>query len=125
MARVLILDVLNGKGLYEAECNELADYYKHLQCDCFDIAHYCVGDKCFDMFVDDIGLFAERRIVSVIDYAGNPMLVNNVVFANHDNEGNTTSLTDEDITLIKRNVMHVVDFDAEPIAEWDVIIAKY
>lgn len=125
MAKVLILDVLNGKGLYEAECNELADYYMHLQCDCFDIAHYRVGDKCFDMFVDDIGLFKERRIVSMVDNAGNPMLVNNIVFANHDAEGNTTSLTDDDIALIKRNVMHVVDFDADPVEEWEVILANY
>ena len=27
----------------------MKDYYNHLECDCFDIAHYKVGGKGFDI----------------------------------------------------------------------------
>ena len=103
MARLLVLDVIGNKGFYEVECNELKDYYRELKCDCFDIATRRIGDKYFDIFCDDNGFFVEDPIPSALDDEFNVMLVGNLVFANHDEEGNTTSLTDEDIKLIKEN----------------------
>lgn len=109
-ARVLVLDVLEKKFYYEAEVEELDDFYKHLKCDCFDIATRRVGDKYFDMFVDDVGLFAENPVPSVFNAdTKEPMLVGNVIFANHDAEGNTTSLTDADICLIKEHLVITAD----------------
>ena len=101
MARLLVLDVIGDKGFYEAECNDLKDYYKELKCDCFDIATRCIGGKYFDIFVDDNGLFVDDPIPSALDDSFNVMLVGNLIFANHDDEGNTTSLSDEDIEMIK------------------------
>ena len=113
MARVLVLDVIGRKGFYEAECNDLDDYYRELKCDTFDIATRKIGDKYFDMFVDDNGLFVEKPIPSVLDNALGVMLVGNVIFANHDEEGNTTSLTDADIDLIKQYSLKLTDWDEE------------
>lgn len=111
-ARVLVLDVLGKKCTYEAEVEELDDFYKHLKCGCFDIATRKVGDKYFDMFVDDVGLFAENPVPSVFNAdTKEPMLVGNVIFANHDIEGNTTSLTDADICLIKEHLVVTVNKD--------------
>ena len=107
MARLLVLDVIDGKGLYEAECNELDDYYRHLKCDCFDVATRKIGDRYFDMFVDDEGLFKDPAIPSVFDSDMNPMLVGNVVFANHDEYGETTSLSDDDIRIIKESMVTI------------------
>jgi len=120
MARLLLVDVFDNQ-VKEVECNELDNYYKHLRCNCFDIAYRKVGGRYFDIFVDDIGLFAEHPIVSAMDSAGNPMLVGNLIFANHDAEGNTTSLSDEDISIIKEHLMNVVDFDAEPIRQYRAV----
>lgn len=115
-ARLLALDVIGGTGFSEIECKELDDYYKALKCDCFDIAHRKIGGKdgkYFDIFVDDIGLFADSPIPSAIDGNGNVMLVGNLVFANHDNQGNTTSLSDQDIMLIRNNAVMLVRADDE------------
>lgn len=125
MARVLVLDVIEKKGLYESECNGLEDFYRELKCDCFDIASRKIGDKYFDLFVDDVGLFKDSPIVSVLDENMNPMLVGNVVIANHDMEGNTTSLSDEDIVMIKKNVFGIVDFDRDPVESWSALQASY
>lgn len=123
-ARVLVLDVINGNGLYEAEVESLNDYYEHLCCDCFDIANRKIGDRRFDIFVDDIGLFRDDPIPSVVDKNLQPMLVGNCIFANHDYEGNTTSLTDDDIRIIKQEALGVGRIDGEARC-WTVIQADY
>lgn len=101
MARLLCFD---GFNLKHVECNGLNDYYRHLECDCFDIAQRKIGDKYYDIFVDDIGLFKDDPRVTALTEDGEPMLVGNLIFANHDNQGNTTSLTDEDIDNIMNHV---------------------
>lgn len=105
MARCLVLDAVECK-LYEKDCVELQDFYDAIGCYAFDIANRDIGGRRFDIFVDDIGLFADNPIVSAIDIGREPMLVGNLVFANHDSEGNTTDLTDDDIEHIKSNVVH-------------------
>lgn len=109
-ARCLVLDVIDGKGFYEKEIETLQDFYDALKCDCFDVACRKIGDKYFDIFVDDIGLFSDNPIPSALDENLQPMLVGNLVFANHDNEGNTTSLSDEEIQIIKDKSIMVGSF---------------
>lgn len=118
MARVLVFDVIGKEGFYEIEANELDDFYKHLKCDCFDIAQRKVGDRVFDIFVDDVGLFVEKPIPSAISSEFKCMLVGNLIFANHDMQGNTTSLSDEDIEYIKDKMMFVFN---ETGHAWSVI----
>ena len=125
MARVLVLDVLDGKGLYEADCTELDDYYKHLKCSTFDVARRKIGDRYFDLFVDDIGLFSDDPIVSVYDEHMNPMLVGNVIIANHDSMGETTSLSNEDIKMINENVICAMYLDNEKRISRNIILAEY
>lgn len=98
MARLLLFD---GSEFREVECDGLDDYYRYLECDCFDIANRSVRGVRYDIFVDDIGLFAEDPKITACDPEGRRMLVGNLIFANHDSEGNTTSLTDEDVERIK------------------------
>jgi hypothetical protein len=106
MATVLVLDV-NADKLRVAECIELEDFYRELDADMFDIAQRNIGGKAYDIFVDDIGLFRENPVVSAITKDLEPMLVGNLIFANHDVEGNTTSLTDEDMARILGNIVQV------------------
>lgn len=125
-ARVLVLDVIGGKGFYEAECECLNDYYEHLKCETFDVATRKVGNKYFDIFVDDIGLFAENPIPSVVDTALMPMLVGNCIFANHDSEGNTTSLTDDEIEAIKGEAITIyLDKGDGNFSDINAVVAEY
>lgn len=125
MAKVLVLDVIGGRGLYEADCSELEDFYRELKCDTFDIAVRKIGGKYFDLFVDDEGLFVDNPIPSVLDTEMKPMLVGNVVFANHDEHGETTSLSDDDIEKICNSAFHVIATkevtDSGFLSEWIAI----
>ena len=119
--RLLCLDVIGGTGFKKVECEELQDFYDALKCNCFDITTRNVGGKIFDIFVDDVGLFAENPIPSAFDSNLKPALVGNLVFANHDSEGNTVSLSDEDISHIENLGFTAIDYDADPIRVWTAI----
>lgn len=126
MARLLCLNPTE-KTIKEVECSELKDFYEHLECDCFDIAHLNIGGKYFDFFVDDNGLFKENPVPCAVNYFMKPLLVGNVIFANHNSAGETTDLSDEDIELIKKNIVHLIimDGDADEIKEINVVLADY
>lgn len=107
MARLMYLKPITMEtGLFEQ--TTLQDFYDKLECDCFDIAHLKIGSKYFDLFVDDEGLLKTDQVPSAVDKDGNVLLVGNIVFANHDSEGETTSLSDEDIAIIKKNLANVL-----------------
>lgn len=119
MARLLLIDIHETdieKMVREVECGDLQDYYDNLHCSCFDIANRAVGNSRYDIFVDDEGLFAEKPIVTAIrlgEGGPEPMLVGNLILAKHDGEGNTTSLTDEDISNIEDNIVATINFDED------------
>lgn len=123
--RLLLLDV-EEKVLKQVSCDndDLNTFYKHLKCDCFDIANRKIGSKRFDCFVDDVGLFTENPIISAISSDGDPMLVGNIIFANHDEEGNTTDLTDEDIDIIKNNTFRMTAMNRKTHELRNVLIVK-
>ena len=72
-----------------------------------DIVSRNIGGKNFDIICDDDGLAREPHHCSAVDKEGNPMLVGSFLVANHDEAGETRSLTDEDIALIQKSVQHV------------------
>jgi len=110
MANLLLLDVKNNR-VKELECKDLNDYYKALDCSVFDIVRRRIGeDKYFDFYIDDEGLLKANPIISAIDAMGNPMLVGNIVFANHDAEGNTIDLSKEEIEYIKQYIQKMYTF---------------
>lgn len=106
MARLLLID---KHSLFHevVDCNDLADYYKYLDCRVFDITRRKVGEKIFDIFVDDEGLLKDNPIPTAFTSDFEVALVGNLLFANHDAEGNTTSLSDEDIECIINNLYFV------------------
>lgn len=119
-ARLLCLDVIDTGKIHVVTCGGLDDYHKYLKCDTFDITRRNIGGKPFDIFCDDIGLFADNPIPSALDENMKPVLVGNLIFANHDTEGNTTSLSDEDIKHIKEHLITVVNWDTPDLKTWEV-----
>ena len=108
MAKLLCLDVY-GNALRIVECEGLQDYYDALGCDLIDITRVKIRGKVFDVICDDEGLFKEDKRISAIESeTGLPLLVGNLLFANH-NGPETTSLTDEDIEKIATNVVYLSD----------------
>lgn len=109
--KVLALDVQDGKGLYETEIenHDLDAIYDILKCDTFDIATRKIGGRYYDIFCDDEGLLKEEQIISAIERGLTPMLVGNLMIANHDGAGETTTLTAEDIQIIKRHTTKLAD----------------
>lgn len=99
MANVLTLKPADNCFIL-ADCKSLDDFYEQLGCECFDITQRLIGGKCFDVFCDDIGFYRDDPVISAVDSNGLPLLVGNLIFANHDQEGNTVSLSDEDVILI-------------------------
>lgn len=121
MARVLVLSVTQNR-VYEADCDKLDDFYEHLEAEPLDIARRKIGNKWFDIFVDDEGLLRHNPIISAVTRDGLAMLAGNLIFANYDGYGETTSLTDEDIELIKKNLILALD---ENLDSHIVVIADY
>ena len=79
-----------------------------LHCDCIDIVSRAIGhgrsSKRFDIICDDEGTFKMNAKISAIDNLGRPMLVGSLLVANHDAEGNTVSLSDEECEFVLAHV---------------------
>ena len=90
--------------VYEAEIDSYKDYYPLLECDTFDIQSRRFKDKWLDIYCDDEGLFKEINRPSILTFNKNGQLVEqivgNVFIVSHDDEGNTISLTDEEVEAV-------------------------
>jgi len=89
--------------------HSLQSFYDTIHCvnDTIDIVSRQIGGKYFDIICDDDGLAKDPHHCSALDKKGNPMLVGSFLVANHDSAGDTRSLTDEDIALIRKSVQIV------------------
>ena len=89
--------------------HSLQAFYDTIHCvyDTIDIVSRKIGRKYFDVICDDDGLAREPHHCSAVDKEGDPMLVGSFLVANHDEAGDTRSLTDEDIELIQKSVQLV------------------
>ena len=87
----------------------LQAFYDTIHCvyDTVDIVSRKIGGKYFDVICDDDGLAREPHHCSAVDKEGNPMLVGSFLVANHDEAGETRSLSDEDIAVIQKSVQVV------------------
>ena len=89
--------------------HSLQSFYDTIHCvnDTIDIVSRKIGGKYFDVICDDDGLAREPHHCSAVDKEGEPMLVGSFLVANHDEAGDTRSLTDEDIAVIQKSVQLV------------------
>lgn len=110
----LLIDVKDVLGVNVVEFEDtLENLYKLCKCTCIDITERKVGDRFYDFVVDDEGLFNQPVIPSVFDSKRQPMLVGNALICNHDEEGNLSSLTDEQIEILKQHCCTLVFNEGE------------
>lgn len=94
-----------------ADDDRLSQYYELLNCSLIDITSRQIDGKYFDIIADDEGLFVEDPKVSALDSNGEPALVGNLLFCNYDGDGGETSLTDDDIELLRKHTVLAVKAD--------------
>lgn len=95
-------EIIELKGKRKLEYNKMKELLG------FDSPVTCVsrkiGKKHFDLWLDDEGLLKpseERVVAAVLDSSTcSEILVGNILIANHDSQGNTTGLEDDEIKTI-------------------------
>lgn len=90
----------NGKTTF------LPNMYALLNCDCIDIVSRKFGKHTLDIICDDEGLFKEDNKVSILTFSKHSLveqLVGNVFICTHDEEGESISLSEEQIISVGAN----------------------
>lgn len=85
--------------------SELHEFYYLLDCDYIDIVTRSIGGKEYDIVIDDEGLYKEQPLASGLCRNADETLVGSILVCGvANNEGEMTSLTDEDVRNIKANI---------------------
>jgi len=94
----------------EVDIKSYKDYYKYLECDCFDVAMN--KDRTISAFVDDSGLLISDN--PVCDYGTLGFyepLAGNVVFAGGvDSDGDTLPLSEDISVMMVSNAIDLIGF---------------
>lgn len=103
----VLLDIENDKVEVVEFEPKLENYYSMLHCTTIDIACRKIGRKgrAFDIVCDDEGLYKQDNKISAINNLGKVMLVGSLLIVGlADEEGNETSLNDEDAEYVKQYI---------------------
>ena len=108
--KVVFLNVEEGKAPEEMEVIDCIEvFYKLLGQNDLDICRRTLGGKSFRIVADDIGYYRENpkfsAFASIIGIM--PLVGNLIVCGMEDEYGELTSLTDEDVQMIKAQVKQV------------------
>ena len=114
-----ILVSTNGE-VKEAEIEDsLESFYSTLECDLIDCTVREINGEFYDIVCDDEGLFKEHPVVTAVSGFLKPALVGNLFICRHNDDGEWTSLSDDDVKRIMRTVIHT--FNVDDRSERDVI----
>ena len=105
--KTLLLDVENEKVEVIDIEPELSEFYRVLNCDCIDIVRRCINGKWFDVMCDDEGLLKDHPKWSALCGSLEVMLVGNLLFLHHDDEGNPFGLDDDEIRFLKSQILMI------------------
>ena len=113
MIRVALFDTKQPSVNFMDIEDNLQTYYDLINCTTIDITH---AFGC-DVICDDEGLLKQNQKPSYIEVLNDEIirvLVGNIIFASHDDEGNTVSLTDSQIRNLKRAKIMVKNHKNNP-----------
>lgn len=85
------------------ELNSYKDFYPLLECDTFEIVTRCFNGHWLDIYCDDEGLFKHNEVSIITTNSKGKIverIVGNAFIVSHDNNGETISLTDEEIKAV-------------------------
>ena len=119
----VLIDVKNRTTVvYTVNSGTLEEYYRILNCTTFDIASRRIGDNYYDIYCDDEGLLQCNPVVSAVSEDRKPMLVGNLFVTKTNDEGETISLTAEEISEVLAAVVNLYDEDGNM---WPAIVCEY
>lgn len=111
--RSLLLNTNTNKIRAVKTKADLDDLYRLIECNTIDIVTRQIGNKVFDIVVDDEGLLKEDAKISAVDDFGEPMLFGNLLFFHNDGNGNFTELNEDDIECIRKHTRTIIDSNSE------------
>lgn len=116
MLTAIVIDTKENTITVREVKDDINEFYKVLNCDCFDIARRRIGGKPYDILCDDMGRYVTEPVLSAINpFMMEDYLVGNLIIVNHKGE-DLTSLTPTDIARIYGHTGRYADGDAERIA---------
>lgn len=119
----VLIDVMAGRAIvYTVKSGTLEEYYRILNCTTFDIATRRIGTGVYDIYCDDEGLLQCNPIVSAVSDDRHPMLVGNLFVAKTNDEGETISLSMDEIGEVIDNITTLCD---ESGRTWPALICGY
>lgn len=121
-----LIDVENGKHepVNVRDDDHLGQFYKLIGCRCIDICTRKIGEKYYNIVLDDEGLLVADPIISAVDGDRRPMLAGNLVIFNIDERTMDLAALDEgDVSNIKDNLLVAIDYDRERV--YPVAVVEY
>lgn len=102
--KTILLDTEGNLSVLDIE-SSLENYYSHLNCHTIDMVCRGILGREFTVVCDDMGLMVDNPIPTAIYTDGSIALCGNIMIEGMpDDEGNSTGLSDEDVTWIKQNI---------------------
>lgn len=103
--------------VYELEYNSYKDFYPLLDCGTFDVVSRKFDGKWLDIYCDDEGIFKDGNAPSIItvdeDERIIEQIVGNVFIVNHNDDGETISLTNDEVQKVLSNLVMVMSRDGK------------
>ena len=113
-----ILITTNSAEITSAE-DKLNVWYTLLNCDCIDIITRKIGDKYYDIVCDDEALLKSEPLPRAVCRNAREVLFGNIFICGlADDEGNLTSLGDDDVEKLARYILQHPDLG--PILNYNI-----
>lgn len=104
--------VSNGEAKeHELEYNSYKDFYPLLNCDTFDVQSRKFNGEWLDIYCDDEGLFKANNKPSILTFSNGELveqIVGNAFIVAHNDDGDTISLTDEQVQKVMATITTVI-----------------
>lgn len=116
--KVLLIDTDSIKPeIIETE-GGLKEWRSLLKCDSIDISYLQIQGRYFDFIIDDCGLMRQGAKVTAIDGNQKPQLVGSLIICNYDGNSGESSLTEDDINHIMKNLVILSSADPKKPERW-------
>ena len=109
MKKSVLVDVNNGTVKVVETNGKFKEFYPLIDCRYIDIVSRKIGGRWYDIVCDDEALLIADPKVSAVDKNNNPMLFGSLLFFKNDGGEDLVGVDDEDINVIKENIVMAVN----------------
>jgi len=102
-----------GTALIESVPDNLADWYRVLDCSTIDIVTKKIGLRYFEIVCDDNGRLRDHPRASALNKRGKPVLVGRLFVCSSNLDGELTSLDAKELAYVMEHVRYITT-DSRP-----------